>query len=83
MKPNTRILDYTTLIQDGVLTLDDAPQDIKGAVTKWVRYLSGVEDDSMVKDTTVEKPAVDTKALTATIEDQTKKVLNNASGSIN
>lgn len=83
MKPNTRILDYTTLVQDGVLTLDDVPQDIKGAVTKWVRYLSGVEDDSMVKDTTVEKPAVDTKALTATIEDQTKKALNNVSGSIN
>ena len=83
MKPNTRILDYTTLVQDGVLTLDDVPQDIKGAVTKWVRYLSGVEDDSMVKDTTVEKPAVDTKALTATVEDQTKKVLNNVSGSIN
>lgn len=83
MKPNTRILDYTTLIQDGVLTLDDVPQDIKSAVTKWVRYLSGVEDDSMVKDTTVDKPAVDTKALAATIEDQTKKVLNNVSGSIN
>lgn len=83
MKPNTRILDYTTLVQDGVLTLDDVPQDVKSTVTKWVRYLSGVEDDSMVKDTTVEKPAVDTKALTATIEDQTKKVLNNVSGSIN
>lgn len=83
MKPNTRILDYTALVQDGVLTLDDVPQDVKGAVTKWVRYLSGVEDDSMVKDTTVEKPAVDTKALTATVEDQTKKVLNNVSGSIN
>lgn len=36
MKPNTRILDYTTLIQDGVLTLDDVPQDIKAQVTKWV-----------------------------------------------
>lgn len=85
MKPNTRILDYTTLIQDGVLTLDDVPQDVKGAVTKWVRYLSGVEDDSMVKDTTVEKPAVDTKALTAStasIVDQTKKVLNNDSSTI-
>ena len=83
MKPNTRILDYVVLIQDGVLTLDDVPQDIKGAVTKWVRYLSGVEDDTMVKDTTVDKPAVDTKALTATIEDQTKKALNNVSGTIN
>lgn len=82
MKPNTRILDYTTLIQDGVLTLDDVPQDVKGAVTKWVRYLSGVEDDSMVKDTTVDKPAVDTKALTASIADQTKKVLNNDSSTI-
>lgn len=50
MKPNTRILDYVVLIQDGVLTLDDVPQDIKGAVTKWVRYLSGVTDNGMVKD---------------------------------
>ena len=83
MKPNTRILDYTALVQDGVLTLDDVPQDVKGTVTKWVRYLSGVEDDSMVKDITVEKPAVDTKALTASIADQTKKVLNNVSGTIN
>lgn len=82
MKPNTRILDYTTLIQDGVLTLDDVPQDVKGAVTKWVRYLSGVEDDSMVKDITVEKPAVDTKSLTASIVDQTKKALNNDSSTI-
>ena len=83
MKPNTRILDYVVLIQDGVLTLDDVPQDIKGAVTKWVRYLSGVEDDTMVKDTTVDKPVVDTKALATTIEDQTKKALNNVSGTIN
>lgn len=83
MKPNTRILDYTTLIQDGVLTLDDVPQDIKQSVTKWVRYLSGVEDDSMVKDTAVDKPTVDTKALATTIEDQTKKALNNVSGTIN
>ena len=82
MKPNTRILDYTTLIQDGVLTLDDVPQDVKGAVTKWVSYLSGVEDDSMVKDITVEKPAVDTKALATSIADQTKKVLNNDSSTI-
>lgn len=82
MKPNTRILDYTALVQDGVLTLDDVPQDVAKEVTKWVRYLSGVEDDSMVKDTTVEKPAVDNKALTASIADQTKKVLNNDSSTI-
>lgn len=50
MKPNTRILDYVTLVQDGVLTLDDVPQDIKAQVTKWVRYLSGVTDNGMVKD---------------------------------
>lgn len=52
MKPNTRILDYTTLVQEGVLTLDEVPQDIKKSVTKWVRYLSGVADDTMVKDAT-------------------------------
>ena len=52
MKPNTRILNYVTLVQDGVLTLDDVPQDISKEVTKWVRYLSGVTDNGMVKDDT-------------------------------
>lgn len=52
MKPNTRILDYVTLVQEGVLTLDDVPQDIAKEVTKWVRYLSGVTDNGMVKDDT-------------------------------
>lgn len=64
MKPNTRILDYTTLVQDGVLTLDDVPQDIKSAVTKWVRYLSGASDDGMVKDTTT----VTTPTVPAVVE---------------
>lgn len=56
MKPNTRILDYVTLVQDGVLTLDDVPQDIVKEVTKWTRYLSGVTDNGMVKDTTPAEP---------------------------
>lgn len=50
MKPNTRILDYVTLVQDGIMTVDDAPQDIRAEVTKWVRYFAGIKDDSMVKD---------------------------------
>ena len=62
MKPNTRILNYVTLVQDGVLTLDDVPQDIAKEVTKWVRYLSGVTDNGMVKDEPA--PAViDTSSL--------------------
>lgn len=76
MKPNTRILDYTTLVQDGVLTLDDVPQDIKSAVTKWVRYLSGASDDGMVKDTTT----VTTPTVPAVVE---KKVNDNVNGTIN
>ena len=72
MKPNTRILDYVTLVQDGVLTLDDVPQDVSKEVTKWTRYLSGVTDNGMVKDTTTQtqpdsKPVLGTNfALTAT-----------------
>lgn len=58
MKPNTRILDYVTLVQDGVLTLDDVPQDITKEVTKWVRYLSGVTDNGMVKDEPALAPTV-------------------------
>ena len=65
MKPNTRILDYTALVQDGVLTLDDVPQDIAKEVTKWVRYLSGVTDNGMVKDDTptVQKTTPDKSLL--------------------
>ncbi len=58
MKPNTRILNYVTLVQDGVLTLDDVPQDIAKEVTKWVRYLSGVTDNGMVKDEPTPAPTV-------------------------
>ena len=78
MKPNTRILDYTAFVQDGVLTLDDVPQDISKEVTKWVRYLSGVTDNGMVKDEpapaptpapTVQKATVDTKPLLPKVGD--------------
>ena len=79
MKPNTRILNYVTLVQDGVLTLDDVPQDIAKEVTKWVRYLSGVTDNGMVKDDTpapaptpaptVQKATVDTKPLLPKVGD--------------
>lgn len=70
MKPNTRILDYTALVQDGVLTLDDVPQDIAKEVTKWVRYLSGVTDNGMVKDDTATK-------LATTIENKLSAALDN------
>ena len=59
MKPNTRILDYTALVQDDVLTLDDVPQDIAKEVTKWVRYLAGIKDEGMVKDDATQVKKVD------------------------
>ena len=71
MKPNTRILNYVTLVQDGVLTLDDVPQDIAKEVTKWVRYLSGVTDNGMVKDDTATK-------LATTVENKVSETLDNA-----
>lgn len=51
MKPNTRVINYVSLIQDGVLTLDDVPQDVQKEVTRWSRYLSGVTDNGMIKET--------------------------------
>lgn len=63
MKPNTRILNYVTLVQDGILTLDDVPQDISKEVTKWVRYLSGVTDNGMVKDDTPAPTVIDASSL--------------------
>lgn len=71
MKPNTRVINYVSLIQDGVLTLDDVPQDIKAQVTKWVRYLSGVTDNGMVKDDTATK-------LATTVENKLSATLDNA-----
>lgn len=50
MKPNTRIIDYVTLVQDGIMTIDDVPQDVAKEVTKWVRYLSGIKDETVVRD---------------------------------
>lgn len=73
MKPNTRILDYTALVQDGVLTLDDIPQDITKEVTKWVRYLSGVTDNGMVKDDTATKLATTVENKLSTALDNTAK----------
>lgn len=43
-KPNTRIMDYVTLAQDGVMSVEDMPKDVQDQVTKLVRYLAGVED---------------------------------------
>ena len=73
MKPNTRILNYVTLVQDGVLTLDDVPQDISKEVTKWVRYLSGVTDNGMVKDDTPAPAPVPTPV--PTVQKNTKPLL--------
>ena len=43
MKPNTRILDYVTLVQDGIMTVDDAPSGfatLPGLKTiQWSRIL--------------------------------------------
>lgn len=87
MKPNSRVLDYTALIQDGILTLDDVPQDVKKPVTGLVRYLSGVADDSMVKDTSadqISKTYADGGVVnTNTILAGEKKVDSNDGKSIN
>ncbi len=74
MKPNTRILNYVTLVQDGVMTVDDAPQDIRAEVTKWVRYFAGIKDDSMVKDPESTTPAPQLEKKPDTTSFLTKKV---------
>jgi len=50
MKPNTRIINYVSLVQDGIITVDAVPQDIRNEVTKWVRYFAGIKDETAVKD---------------------------------
>ncbi|WP_168184583.1 hypothetical protein [Lactobacillus xujianguonis] len=43
-KPNTRVIDYVTLVQDNVLAIDGVPADIREDVTKWIRYFSGIQE---------------------------------------
>lgn len=57
MKPSTRVIDYVSLIQDGVITIDDVPQDIKVIVQKWVRYFSETEQNGMVEDHSDTQPS--------------------------
>lgn len=54
MKPTTRVINYVTLVQDGVMAIEDVPSDARGEVTKWLRYFSGISDNGMVKDTVQE-----------------------------
>ena len=68
MKPNTRIINYVSLVQDGIMTVDMVPQDIRNEVTKWVRYFAGIKDEAAVKDPEAE-------AKTPAVEN-TKKVLD-------
>lgn len=68
MKPNTRIINYVSLVQDGIITVDAVPQDIRNEVTKWVRYFAGIKDETAVKD-----PEAEAKSP---VVDNTKKVLN-------
>lgn len=49
-KPNTRTIDYATLIQDNILTIDDVPTDIKQNVTDLLRYFAGISDDDSKKE---------------------------------
>ncbi|WP_242368203.1 hypothetical protein [Lactobacillus intestinalis] len=68
MKPNTRIINYVSLVQDGIMTVDMVPQDIRNEVTKWVRYFAGIKDETAVKD-----PEAEVKTP---VVDNTKKVLD-------
>lgn len=46
-KPNTRVMDYVTLVQDTILAIDEVPADIREDVTKWIRYFSGIQDEEV------------------------------------
>lgn len=36
--PNTRVIDYTVLVQNKVMSVEDVPEDIRAEVTKWLEY---------------------------------------------
>jgi hypothetical protein len=38
--PNTRVIDYTVLVQDNIMSIQDVPADIRDEVAKWLKYFS-------------------------------------------
>lgn len=38
MKPSIRTIDYTALVQDGIMTMDEVPKDVQSEVAKWAGY---------------------------------------------
>lgn len=36
--PNTRTIDYVSLVQDKIMSIEDVPSDIQAEVTKWLEY---------------------------------------------
>lgn len=70
MKPVTRVIDYVVLVQDNVMAIDDVPVDVKGEVTKWMRYFQGIKDNAattgMVQETEPVKPAEPEKPVNET-----------------
>lgn len=38
MKPSIRTIDYTALVQDGIMTIYEVPKDIQAEVSKWLGY---------------------------------------------
>lgn len=55
--PNTRVMDYVVLVQDGVMTVENVPADVQGEVTKWLEYFQAA-------------PKTATKAVTADEHDK-------------
>lgn len=46
MKPSTLTIDYVALVQDGILTINDVPQNLQSEVSKWSSYfLTGKETE--------------------------------------
>lgn len=36
--PNARTIDYVALIQEGIMTVENVPQDARNEVTKWLEH---------------------------------------------
>ena len=47
MKPSILTMDYVALVQDGVMTINDVPQNLHSEVSKWSGYfLDGAETEA-------------------------------------
>lgn len=42
--PNVRTVDYVSLVQSGIMTLEQVPADIQSEVARWLSFFAGTDN---------------------------------------